>query len=187
MVITIIAEPRSGSTNLANWFFIKKGFEVLFEPMNPTSKWYLDHTKLDMNEYQKKHLVIKEVYYPHKDYTDILNTSDKIIVLYRENGVSQIESFVNAFITDNWDRGYVYKKQDTDISKEKQSYFELLKKEFREKYIDTNEYFTISYEELYYKNGFQRIVDYIDLPEVENTGFPYGTKYRVDATVNKLI
>lgn len=33
MVITIIAEPRTGSTNLGKWFLAKKEFTVLFEPL----------------------------------------------------------------------------------------------------------------------------------------------------------
>ena len=37
MVITILAEPRSGSTNLTNWFYHNKNFTTLFEPLNPMS------------------------------------------------------------------------------------------------------------------------------------------------------
>ena len=39
MFVTIIAEPRSGSTNLANWFYFNSSFTTLFEPMNPTTRW----------------------------------------------------------------------------------------------------------------------------------------------------
>ena len=40
MVITILAEPRSGSTNLTNWFYCNENFTTLFEPLNPISKWF---------------------------------------------------------------------------------------------------------------------------------------------------
>ena len=40
MVITILAEPRSGSTNLTNWFYHNKNFTTLFEPLNPMSNWF---------------------------------------------------------------------------------------------------------------------------------------------------
>jgi hypothetical protein len=32
MVVTILAEPRSGSTNLTNWFYHNKDFTTLFNP-----------------------------------------------------------------------------------------------------------------------------------------------------------
>jgi len=66
------------------------------------------------------------------------------------------------------------------------SFLELMSK-FKKEYIDNSDFFKISYEELYYKNGFQRIVDYINIPEVQNTNFPYGRKYRVNGIVDKLI
>jgi hypothetical protein len=34
MIITILSEARTGSTNLANWFAIKNNFTVFFEPLN---------------------------------------------------------------------------------------------------------------------------------------------------------
>ena len=47
MIITIIAEPRSGSTNLTNWFYFNKNFTTFFNPDIPpehrsiyTTKWF---------------------------------------------------------------------------------------------------------------------------------------------------
>ena len=40
MVITILAEPRSGSTNLADWFKSNKDFTILQEPLNKHGKSY---------------------------------------------------------------------------------------------------------------------------------------------------
>jgi hypothetical protein len=41
MIITIIAEPRSGGTNLANWFLSNKDFTILYEPITSSDKqWY---------------------------------------------------------------------------------------------------------------------------------------------------
>ena len=59
-------------------------------------------------KYDTKHLCIKEVYYPHFVYNEILNISDKIIVLYRENYQQQLESFLNSITTNNWDNQYIY-------------------------------------------------------------------------------
>jgi hypothetical protein len=179
MVVTILSEPRSGSTNLTNWFYSNKNFTTFFEPLNPVSKWFKNYIEPSEYKYKTKHLVIKEIYYPHKNWDSIIDVSDKIIVLYRENHQEQLESFLNSVTTKNWDRQYVYKKQENSITKEKIKYFNILKSEFKEKYINKN-YFTISYEELYYNNGFQKILDYLNMDELENKNFPYGEKYRIN-------
>jgi hypothetical protein len=90
-----------------------------------------------------------------------------------------LESFLNALSTDNWHLPYVYKKQENPITKEKTEYFNILKSEFKEKYVN-KDYFTISYEDLYYNSGFQKIVDYLGLDCVKNENFPLGNKYRIN-------
>ena len=186
MVITILAEPRSGSTNLTNWFYFNKNFTTLFEPANPGSKWYQNEIVPKDYKYNTKHLCIKEIYYPGINWDLLLNISDKIIVLYRENGQEQLESFLNSVKTNNWHSNYVYKPVENIFLTEKANYFNTLKKEFKENYID-KEFFTISYEELYYKNGFQKIVTYLELECVQNENFPVGVKYRVEAPIIKTL
>lgn len=180
MVITILAEPRSGSTNLTNWFYFNKNFTTLFEPLNPISKWFQNGKEPKDYKYKTKHLCLKEVYYPHKEWDSLLSISDKVIVLYRENGQEQLESFLSALTTNNWDKSYVYKIENNNFINEKKEYFKTLKSEFKQKYVDTSEYFKISYEELYYNDGFQKIVDYLNLECVTNENFPYGQKYRIN-------
>jgi hypothetical protein len=55
--------------------------------------------------------------------------------------------------------------------------------------VDNPNYFKISYEELYYNNGFQKILDYLNVNGLENKNFPYGKKYRIFINQNskKLI
>jgi len=36
-------------------------------------------------------------------------------------------------------------------------------------------------------NEFQKILDYLDITDLENKNFPVGQKYRVNTKVNKLI
>ena len=186
MVITILAEPRSGSTNLANWFYFNKNFTTFFEPLNPASKWFQSNTSPKDYKYNSKHLCIKETYYPNINFDEVLNVADKIIVLYRENTQEQLESFLNAIITDNWHKQYVYKKKENLLINEKTEYFNTLKFQFKEKYVN-KEYFTISYEDLYYNNNFQKIVEYLNLDCVKNENFPYGEKYTIDSLINKMI
>jgi hypothetical protein len=58
MIITLLCEPRSGSTSLANWFFNNKDFTVLFEPLNPLSEWFVD-VSIKEFKYNTKHLLLK--------------------------------------------------------------------------------------------------------------------------------
>ena len=113
MVITILAEPRSGSTNLAKWFSMHKDFTVLFEPFNPdmkTNKWYKFGESPTLWKYDTKYFLIKEIY--NKTNTqlgELISISDKIIILHREDIKTQTESWINAHITKNWDNTWAYK------------------------------------------------------------------------------
>ncbi len=147
MVVIILAEPRSGSTNLTNWFYFNKNFTTLFEPSNPESKWFQNNIEPKDYRYNTKHLCIKETYYPNINWNFLLDISDKIIVLYRENTQEQLESFLNSVVTNNWSKSYVYKNIDDTFTKEKTKFFNQLKSEFKQKYVDNSKYFKISYEE----------------------------------------
>jgi hypothetical protein len=186
MIITILAEPRSGSTNLTNWFYFNNNFTTLFEPSNVGSKWYQNEIAPKDYKYNTNHLCIKEIYYPGINWDSLLNVSDKIIVLYRENTQEQLESFLNSIKTNNWHTNYVYKPEENSLLKEKALYFNILKTEFKEKYIN-KQFFTISYEELYYNNGFEKIVNYLNIPDVKNIGFPIGKKYRINLNKTKTL
>ena len=175
MVITILAEPRSGSTNLANWFYFNKKFTTLFIPSDPQSKWYKSESPKEYT-YNTEHLLIKEDYYHYKNFDELISISDKIILLYRENTEEQIESWIDAKLTNNWENQWVSKRVKN--INETQFFIEL-KNSFKKEYLD-KDYFKISYEELYYNNGFQRVVDYINLDSIKNENFPYGWKYRID-------
>ncbi len=178
MVITILAEPRSGSTNLTNWFYLNKNFTTLFIPSDPKSQWYKSESPKQY-KYNTEHLLIKEDYYPYKNFDELISISDKIILLYRENKEEQIQSWINAKLTNNWHNQWVSKniKNDKEVL-----FFTELKNSFKENYLNKN-YFKISHEELYYNNGFQKIVEYLNIDCVKNENFPIGEKYRI--IVNK--
>ena len=184
MIITILAEPRSGSTNLANWFYFNKDFTVLYEPItNPTSEWYKNGVPPKLWEYNTPHFLVKETYIPNINFSELIEMSDKLIILYRENIKEQSESWLNATKTNNWDKKWVFKEEL--IKNEDTKYFNEIKEGMRDNYLNKG-YFDISYEDLYYNNGFEKIVNYINIDEVKNNGFPLGKKYRLDKT-NKLI
>ena len=187
MIITILAEPRSGSTNLTNWFYFNKKFTTLFNPDIPpehrnllTVKWYQNGAPPKNYKYETEHMVIKEDFYHYKDYSEFTDISDKVICLYRKNESEQIESWVNAKKTNNWSNQWVYNKDEFKLDETEVNFFKELKKTFREQYLDIPTYFKISYEELYYNNGFQKILDYLNIDELENKNFPRGKKYRIE-------
>ena len=186
MKVLILAEPRSGSTNLARWFRLNKEFTVLIEPYNANAFDYKKNSSAYSWEYTTDHLLIKEIYTPDIDLKELIKFSDKIIILYRENKKEQIESWLAAKYTKNWTEEW-----DTNQIRYNDSirtdYFYNLVSGFNSNYVSNENYFKISYEELYYGKGLQEIINYLNLDCVKNESFPYGKKYRIDLVRNKLI
>jgi hypothetical protein len=178
MKILLMCEPRSGSTNLTNWFLYKKEFTILYEPItNLQSRWYKNGIPPKEWIYDTPYLIVKEIYHPDTDFSELVEISDKIIILYRENENEQSESWLNANKTNNWDKPWVFKQEI--IENGDATFFNRIKSGIKKDYLD-KEYFKISYEELYYNDGFQKVVDYINLECVKNIGFPFGKKYRIN-------
>jgi len=185
MRILLLCEPRSGSTNLANWFLSNKNFTVLFEPIsNPNTKWYKNGTHPNEWTYDTKNLLVKEVFNNISDFNELIDISDKVICLYRENMVKQMESLDNAVKTKNWHNAWIYYTNDNSVDENTKDFYIKLKTKFSEKYL-SGDYFKISYEQLYYNNGFQKVLDYLNIVELKNENFPYGKKYRIDAIKTK--
>lgn len=182
MVITILSEPRSGSTNFANWFFFDKRFTVFFLPSDPHSKWYKKETPKEYR-YKTEHLVVKEDFYHYKNYTELIEISEKIIFLFRENESQQIESWCNSKNTGNWDKSWVWKNQ---ICPENEIiFFKNLKKEFKKTMLSTQKGITISYEDLYENSGINRVIEYLNIDDMGINSWPIGEKYRIDINDSK--
>ena len=187
MKILILAEPRSGSVNLANWFFFNTKFTMFFNPnMQPETEGFImdrwPENGIIPKGYRDKteHLLIKLDYFQSKDYLFFTEMVDKVILLYREDEPKQIESWINAKKSNNWVNKWLYSENNFQLDEIEVSFFKELKDSFKKRYLSNPNYLKISHEELYYNDGFQRIVDYIDLPEVKNINFPYGEKYRIN-------
>lgn len=186
MIISIIAEPRSGSTNLTNWFFTDEDFTILFEPIsNPNTKWYKNGVSPKDWTYETKHLLVKEVFNNTTDFQELIDLSDKIICLYRENETHQMQSYYNAVKNKNWDMVWGYNKKKLLINDEEIKYFKTLKSKYKELYIDSKKYFSISYENLYYENKIDILLNYIGENKLNKKRFPYGEKLRVDVIDTK--
>lgn len=182
MIITIIAEPRSGSTNLSTWFSLNKDFTVLQEPLNKNGLSYKRGEPIEKWVYKTKHFLIKEIYTPTNDLSHLINFSDKIIFLYRENIQEQLESWLVASETNIWNSEWMEDMVKISEENNKISYFMTLKEGFKNQYLTDNSYFKISYEDLYFREKFQRIIEYLNIEEIENENFPYGKKYRIKRT-----
>jgi LPS sulfotransferase NodH len=183
MVITILAEPRSGGTNLANWFFFNKNFTTLFIPTDQKSEWYQNEQHPKDYQYTTEHLLIKEDYYHYKDYTEIIKISDKVILLYRENEHDQILSWTNAKKTNNWDGQWINEHIEDENER---IFFKKLKNSFKENFLSKNDHLKISYENLYFNDGIELIKKYIDLNGLNDISFPIGQKYRIDKKIKSL-
>ena len=186
MIITLLCEPRSGSTNLANWFHYYENFTILQEPLNKNVEHYKKEVPINEWRYDTEHLLIKEIYIPKAKIEELITLSDKVILLYREDVKEQLESWLVANQTNEWSSEWFSNHIKIPNRGGAVDYFKILKTEFKEKYLDNN-YFKISYEELYYNNRIQKIVDYLELDCVKNENFPYGKKYRINTVVDKLI
>ncbi len=188
MVITILAEPRTGSTNLADWFKSNNDFTILQEPLNKYGKSYKKNNPINTWVYNTPHLLIKEIYDPNKDLSELIEFSNKIIILYRENKKEQLESWLVAKVTNNWVGNWVNRKINIPDKELKIEFFNEMVNGFEKEYRLCNDMFKISYEELYYNNGFEKIVRYLNIDSVKNIDFPYGQKYRLDnIETHKLI
>lgn len=184
MIITILAEPRTGSSNLLYWFGCNSNYTIVFEPItNPTflkkksskNLTYTDLNNIDSYEYNTPHLVIKEIANITEYHKTIIHNSDKIIVLFREDYEKQLESFMLAYNTDNWFGQYMYNNKQ--IVTQEQSALNKSKEEIE---VYKSKYFSISYEDLYYRGKIKELLDYIGDSDLSSIPFPYGKKYRLD-------
>jgi hypothetical protein len=184
MIISLIVEPRSGSTNLANCFYNNIDFTVLFQPSDPKSKWYTKDTPNDYR-YLTKHLMIKEDFLSNNYFKELVGISDKVIFLYRENIEEQISSWVNAKITDNWENNWSYDSKIMLDNETEIIFFKYLKEKFVS-FMEANpNSLKISYEELYNNNGFDKIREFLGLDNTKDIIFPIGKRYRVNVNKSK--
>jgi hypothetical protein len=180
LIITILAEPRTGSSNFTKWFEGLKNCSLLFLPSDPNSKWFVNDSPKNY-KYNTKHLVIKEDYYKGRNYDELIGISDKVILLFRENEKEQIESWINAKKTNIWHGLWVYKKF---IDDNEERFFKDLKKDFYKNYL-SKDYFKVSYENLYYGSDINLVKSYLDLSDLNNLKWPIGGKYRIDSSTIK--
>jgi len=185
MIISILSEPRSGSSNLLFWFGQSDKFSVILEPSNseanPTYPTKVNHDVLIENpndiltwKYNTEHLVIKEICDPKQNYESLISNSDKVILLYRSNFQEQLESWLMSVNTKKWGGEYFY--DESIIVNRNYEFLKEIKDKIKEYTSSGN--LLISYEELYFGNGIEKLLDFIGVSNLNSIKFPYGKKFR---------
>jgi hypothetical protein len=188
MIVSLISEPRSGSNTLMEWFKRQEEFDVFLFPSYEKSKVYQNGIAPKNYTYKKNHLFIKEEFHDSTNqYTDLNDQSNFVIYLYRENLIEQVESWLHSKKTNNWNKSWIHEKNNSIITEYDINEFKILKNDFKNMFLNNEKNFTISYEELYYKNGIKKIIDYLKPIELKNINFPIGNRYRIDSLGKKLI
>ena len=164
MVITIIAEPRTGGSHLVESIHKSLShFEFVSEPWNSAPNQYTktrDVKNIDwINDYEN--IIIKEIYESDRDFNRLIHRSDIVFCIYKENWYSQIKSILYHRNFDEWQ--WEYKKTDVDntvsdieIYNTYYNNFKWYKKNFQD-FIKKYNFPSISYEKLYYQNGVNEI------------------------------
>ena len=182
MIYTIIAEGRSGSQNLLNWLSVAlPNFEPIHEPFNPAETRYTqDISGNDLSWISpNKNYVIKELWHTDRNFTPLIEKSDKIICLHRENWFEQVSSLLYAFKTNKWHSKYTVERLRETISEgEILDYYENIQKDVKEKFqnfIKERGLMSITYEDLYLGQGIYDIKDHFNI-ETDHI-FPFSGRY----------
>ena len=167
MNILIIAEARSGSTNLCKWLHKSlPNFKLLNEPYNFNSNVNIGITQ--------NYIISEKYYFNEPLIKQLISTSDITFCLYREKIEEQIESYITALSTDNWYGTYDKIVVDESLLEMKNKFLEN-KIKFKE-FIINNNLKSFTYEDLYYKNKINELKEFLQIES--NVMFPYGEKYR---------
>lgn len=166
MKYTIIAEPRTGGTALMNW--IEKclpEYDIAQEPYFIGNDRWVDGENTNdvdwIDDYDN--IFIREIFHGTKKPLDkLIDKSDKVFCLYRENWYEQIKSILyqevhtgDTYMT-SYLKSEINKVITDDMILKKFGSFSETKLEFK-KWIEDNNLISMSYEELYYADGIKNI------------------------------
>jgi hypothetical protein len=171
MVYTIISEARSGSSHLIDW--VRESLPNFVACPEP---WLNDQPEFDTKGNDISYIdwiddfhniFIKEMFYENQDYTNLMNRSDKVICLYRENWYAQVRSLLfqekqNEFLF-NYEKSDVDKIITEQMILDKYNSSHIHHKTNFQNFISDRNLVSISYEELYYGNGFDKFKNHFNI------------------------
>lgn len=191
MIYTIIAEGRCGGQSLLGWLKIvlKNNYIIANEPFRKGNTIYTTNTtKTDFSWLKENtNYVIKELNDDNSSETfkKLLELSDKVICIYRENWKEQVYSQLYGQKTKKWHTKYTIEQRDKLVSEDDvinyYNSFYKQKKEGFQKFIKENNLESISYEELYYNNGIEKLKKHFNIES--NIEFPFGQRYLTNENV----
>lgn len=186
MKILIISEGRTGGTTLSEYLNNElSGHISITEPYtNPIKGWVKDNTDTEWIE-KYENCVVKEIYKKKYNLLKLSKLCDKVFCVYRENWYEQTKSMLYAekvgFIRD-YNIADVNKIITDEMINERYTYFVKEEKKEFQNFIKNNNFLSISYEDLYYKNGIDKIIEYLGIKRL-NT-FPPVQRYLKDLDGN---
>lgn len=183
MVYTLLAEPRSGGTDLMDWFgVVLNDFTIAQEPYLRNSLNLFSHTE-DVTDVkwidEHKDVFIREIFERQRDFTNLINRSDKVFCLFRKNWYAQTKSKLFTQHHTEYKRVYTKKEMDELVTHEMivdhhKMEFSKDKKAFQH-LIKSKNFMAVSYEDLYYGNDIQKIKEFLNL-KTEVT-FPLSVRH----------
>lgn len=182
MIYTIIAEPRTGGVSLMNW--IGKSlpkFTIAQEPwFNENDLWITGEDVSEVDWIKKyNNICIREIYKPTRDFTNLINISDKVLCLYRDNWEEQIRSSLYQGNTDSYmdtyDEDDVLRVVTDEMIKHRYVYYFKEHKDKFKQFIKKNNFISISYENLYYGNDIDIVKKHLNFDN--NIEFPLNMRH----------
>ena len=181
MRILIIAEARTGGTTLIDYFEkVFTEYEIVTEPYTNLKDWIETNDITNVDWYKKKdNIIVKEIFDGEYNFKNFIDSSDKVICIYRKNWFEQTRSVLYAENGDIFLHDYSIEDVNKLITEEmiyKRYLYRIrnLKKLFID-FIKNNKFVNVSYEDLYYGDGIETIKNYLN---IENeTIFPPIKKY----------
>ena len=182
MIYTVIAEPRSGGVSLMNWIGESlPEFTIAQEPWYVENNFWVEGGDVTDVGWIKKYdnIFIREIYRPDRDFTNLINISDDVICLFRENWEDQIKSCLYQEIHEIYLDSYEEKEVSKIITRDMILYrYDTVfknQKDMFQQYIVENNYTSVSYEKLYYGGGIEIIKNHFNI----NTDilFPLNTRH----------
>ena len=185
MRILIIAEARTGGTTLMDYLeIVFPDYEIVTEPYTNKKDWIENDDITDIGWYQKKsNVIVKEIFDDRYDFKNFIDSSDKVLCIYRKNWYEQVKSVLYAEHVKEFSKNYNIEDVDNVITEtmiyDRYLYrYRKLKKLFIN-FIKNNNFVSVSYEDLYYSDGIDDIKNYLSIED--KTHFPPTKKYLKDS------
>ena len=181
MRILVISEARTGGTTLMDYLeIVFLGYKIVTEPYTNLKDWIETNDITNVDWYKKRdNVIVKEIYKEEYDFKNFIDSSDKIICVYRNNWYEQVKSVLYAEVGDKFLHNYNIKDVNKHIT-DRMIYDRYIKTNRKLKksfinFIESNNFLSVSYEDLYYEDGIDIIKKYLNI-ESETT-FPPIKKY----------